>query len=81
MEEDLEPTQILNHSPEGNLTEPSEAAAAKTAKLPRLDSGAFKIERGRERARPFDLRQVTLPTPRYYVFLTVRRAVLARLTA
>jgi GAF domain-containing protein len=44
MEEDLEQTQILSHSPEGNLAEPSEAAAAKTAKLPRLNSGAFKIE-------------------------------------
>ena len=43
MEEDLETTQILNRTLETNATEPSEAAAAKTAKLPRLDSGAFKI--------------------------------------
>src|SRR5829696_5695968 len=45
MEEDLENMQILNYSPEPPATEPSEAAAAKTAKLPRLDSGAFRIER------------------------------------
>ena len=44
MEEDLETTQILNRSQETPLTEPSEAAAAKTARLPRIDSGAFKIE-------------------------------------
>ena len=44
MEEDLENTQILNRSPETPLTEPSEAATAKTARLPRIDSGAFKIE-------------------------------------
>ena len=44
MEEDLEKTQILNRSQETPLTEPSEAAAAKTARLPRLDSGAFRIE-------------------------------------
>ena len=44
MEEDLEKTQILDHSLETPITEPSEAAAAKTAKLPRLDSGAFRIE-------------------------------------
>ena len=43
MEEDLEKTQILNRSQETPLTEPSEAAAAKTARLPRLDSGAFRI--------------------------------------
>jgi GAF domain-containing protein len=43
MEEDLEKTQILNRSLETPVTEPSEAAAAKTAKLPRLDSGAIKI--------------------------------------
>ena len=45
MEEDLEKTQILNRSQETPLNEPSEAAAAKTAKLPRIDSGAFRIER------------------------------------
>jgi len=45
MEEDLEKTQILNRSQETPIAEPSEAAAAKTAKLPRLDSGAFRIER------------------------------------
>ena len=45
MEEDLEKTQILNRSLDPAVTEPSEAAAAKTAKLPRLDSGAFRIER------------------------------------
>src|SRR5215216_6607158 len=45
MEEDLEKTQILNRSQETPLTEPSEAAAAKTARLPRIDSGAFRIER------------------------------------
>ena len=44
MEEDLEKTQILNRSQETSTTEPSEAAAAKTAKLPRIDSGAFRIE-------------------------------------
>jgi GAF domain-containing protein len=44
MEEDLEKTQILNRSLENPTTEPSEAAAAKTAKLPRIDSGAFQIE-------------------------------------
>ena len=44
MQEDLEKTQILNRSQEPPVTEPSEAAAAKTAKLPRLDSGAFRIE-------------------------------------
>ena len=44
MEEDLEKTQILNRSQEPPLTEPSEAATAKTARLPRIDSGAFKIE-------------------------------------
>ena len=44
MEEDLEKTQILNRTQDNDLTEPSEAAAAKTAKLPRLDSGAFRIE-------------------------------------
>ena len=44
MEEDLEKTQILNRSLETDLTEPTEAATAKTAKLPRLDSGAFRIE-------------------------------------
>ena len=43
MEEDLEETQILNRTLENNATEPTEAAAAKTAKLPRLDSGAFKL--------------------------------------
>jgi GAF domain-containing protein len=41
MEEDLEKTQILNRP----ATEPSEAAVAKTAKLPRIDSTAFRIER------------------------------------
>src|SRR5215213_1336925 len=45
MEEDLEKTKILNRSLETPINEPSEAAAAKTAKLPRLDSGAFRIER------------------------------------
>jgi len=44
MEEDLETTQILNRTSESDATEPSEAAAAKTAKLPRLDSGAYRIE-------------------------------------
>ena len=43
MEEDLEKTQILNRTLDNNSPEPSEAAAAKTAKLPRLDSGAFRI--------------------------------------
>jgi len=43
MEEDLEKTQILNRSLETPVAEPSEAAAAKTAKLPRLDSGAFRV--------------------------------------
>ena len=42
--EDLEKTQILNRTLESNSTEPTEAAAAKTAKLPRLDSGAYRIE-------------------------------------
>ncbi|MEN3327143.1 MAG: hypothetical protein V7638_1950, partial [Acidobacteriota bacterium] len=45
MEEDLEKTQILNRSQQTPLNEPSEAATAKTAKLPRIDSGAFRIER------------------------------------
>lgn len=44
MEEDLEKTQIMNRSLETPINEPSEAAAAKTAKLPRIDSGAFRIE-------------------------------------
>jgi GAF domain-containing protein len=44
MEEDLEKTQILNRSQETPIAEPSEAAAAKTARLPRIDSGAFRIE-------------------------------------
>ena len=44
MEEDLENTQILDRSLETPINEPTEAAAAKTAKLPRLDSGAFRIE-------------------------------------
>ena len=44
MEEDLETTQILNRTLESDATEPSEAATAKTAKLPRLDSGAYRIE-------------------------------------
>ncbi|HYV14071.1 MAG TPA: GAF domain-containing protein [Pyrinomonadaceae bacterium] len=48
MEEDLEKTQILNRSQETPLTEPSEAAAAKTARLPRIDSGAFRIERDKK---------------------------------
>ena len=48
MEEDLEKTQILNRSLETPVVEPSEAAAAKTAKLPRLDSGAFRIESERK---------------------------------
>jgi len=43
MEEDLEKTQILNRSLETPVAEPTEAAAAKTAKLPRLDSGAFRV--------------------------------------
>lgn len=42
MEEDLEKTQILNRTLDSNSPEPTEAAAAKTAKLPRLDSGAFR---------------------------------------
>src|SRR5262245_29034312 len=41
--EDLEHTQILNRTVVRNSAEPSEAAAAKTAKLPRLDSGAYRI--------------------------------------
>ena len=41
--EDLEKTQILSRTLESNSPEPSEAAAAQTAKLPRLDSGAFRI--------------------------------------
>ena len=45
MEEDLENTQIMDRPLETPVVEPSEAAAAKTAKLPRLDSGAFRIER------------------------------------
>ena len=48
MEEDLEKTQILNRTLASNSPEPSEAAAAKTAKLPRLDSGAFRIETERK---------------------------------
>jgi GAF domain-containing protein len=44
MEEDLENTQILNWSTESSSTEQSEAAAAKTAKLPRIDSGPLKSE-------------------------------------
>ena len=48
MEEDLEKTQILNRSLETPVIEPSEAAGAKTAKLPRLDSGAFRIESERK---------------------------------
>lgn len=43
MEEDLEKTEIQNRTLESTLPEPSEAAAAKTAKLPRLDSGAIRI--------------------------------------
>jgi GAF domain-containing protein len=39
MEEDLENTQILNWTAESSSSEPSEDAAAKTAKLPRIDSG------------------------------------------
>jgi GAF domain-containing protein len=45
MEEDLENTQIMDRPLETPVVEPSDAAAAKTAKLPRLDSGAFRIER------------------------------------
>ena len=37
--EELEKTQILNRDLE---SEPSEAAAAKTARLPRLDTGAYR---------------------------------------
>ena len=44
MEEDLEKTQTPNRATESKSTESSEAAAAKTAKLPRLDSGAFRLE-------------------------------------
>src|SRR5829696_3576609 len=44
MEEDLETTQILNRSLDGNSTEPTEASAAKTAKLPRIDTGPLKSE-------------------------------------
>ena len=44
MEEDLETTQILNRTLESDGTEPSEAAAAKTAKLPRINRGAFRID-------------------------------------
>jgi GAF domain-containing protein len=43
MEEDLEKTQILDRTFERNSHEPSDDATAKTAKLPRLDSGAFRI--------------------------------------
>src|SRR5918997_327741 len=42
--EDLEKTQILNRSPESNSTEPSDGAAAKTAKLPRIDTGPLKSD-------------------------------------
>jgi GAF domain-containing protein len=42
--EDLEKTLIQNRSLESNFTEPSEAAAAKTGKLPRIDTGPLKSE-------------------------------------
>jgi GAF domain-containing protein len=42
--EDLEKTQIRNRAPESDSTEPSEAASAKTAKLPRIDTGALKSD-------------------------------------
>jgi len=42
--EDLEETQILNRSHDGDSTEPTEAAGAKTAKLPRIDTGPLKSE-------------------------------------
>jgi GAF domain-containing protein len=46
--EDLEKTLILNHSPESDSNEPTEAATAKTAKLPRIDTGAFKSDSERK---------------------------------
>ena len=42
--EDLEKTQIQNRSLEKHSTEPTEAATAKTAKLPRIDTGALKSD-------------------------------------
>ena len=57
MEEDLEKTQILNRTLESNSTEPTEAAAAKTAKLPRLDSGAYRIASAEKKEEEFRLGQ------------------------
>ena len=42
--EDLEKTQIQTRLPESDLTETSDAAAAKTARLPRINTGSFKSD-------------------------------------
>ena len=55
--EDLEKTQILNRTLESNSTEPTEAAAAKTAKLPRLDSGAYRVMVAEKKEEEFRLGQ------------------------
>jgi len=52
--EDLEKTQILNRNLE---SEPSEAAAAKTARLPRLDSGAYRIAMAEKKEEEFRVGQ------------------------
>lgn len=55
--EDLEKTQILNRTLESNSPEISEAGAAKTAKLPRLDSGAFRMIEAEKKEEDFRLGQ------------------------
>jgi len=52
--EDLEKTQILNRTLE---SEPSDAATAKTARLPRLDSGAYRIGAAEKKEEEFRIGQ------------------------
>jgi len=52
--EDLEKTQILNRTLE---SEPSDAATAKTAPLPRLDSGAYRIAAAEKKEEEFRIGQ------------------------
>ncbi len=52
--EDLEKTQILNRNLE---SEPSEASAAKTARLPRLDSGSYRIAAAEKKEEEFRIGQ------------------------
>src|ERR1041385_1863979 len=55
--EDLEKTQIMTRTLESNSTETSEAAAAKTARLPRLDSGAYRIAAAEKKEEEFRIGQ------------------------